>query len=62
MPPMIEIQTGDSAHRNRRLRTLGHSVSQIANYQLTQKNAQNIEIQKEKEKNIDFERSLLDEL
>ncbi|KAF0761801.1 Uncharacterized protein FWK35_00013435 [Aphis craccivora] len=35
---------------------------QIANYQLEQKNARNIEIREQKEKNIDFERNLLNKL
>lgn len=35
---------------------------QIADYQLKQKNERNLELREQKEKNIDFERTLLNQL
>jgi len=35
---------------------------QIADYQLKQKNARDLELREQKEKNIDFERTLLNQL
>ncbi|KAE9537616.1 hypothetical protein AGLY_006639 [Aphis glycines] len=60
IPPNKTFVFGPDQAKLQKLNNCKHR--QIANYQLEQKNARNIELREQKEKNIDFERNLLNKL